>query len=64
MDFSESGASLDLSLENFFDSQQDDIFLANVNTKINSSAWDNYALNESLAEINQFGIKKMNLNAD
>ena len=66
LDFSESGASLDLSLANLFYGQQNDIFASNVNNKINSSTWDNfsdnYTVNENLAEINQFGNKNKTLN--
>ena len=62
MDFSESGVSLDSSLANLFDSQQNDIFASKVNNKLNSGTWDNYTANESPAEINQDGNKNKNLN--
>lgn len=62
MDFSESGVSLDSSLANLFDSQQNDIFASKVNNKLNYGTWDNYTANESPAEINQDGNKNKNLN--
>ena len=50
---------------NFFEIQQDNIFVSNASTKIDSSKWDylsdNYAVNGNHPDINSFASKKGDL---
>ena len=66
LDFYESGASLDSSLINPFESQQNHIFVTHVSNKIDSSKWsdssENLAVNKNFATINQLGNQRKNLN--